>query len=49
MKTLASWIKANPGVNALMFERNYAKSFGFGKFEELCGFRPATLSASNFT
>jgi len=38
MRTFAVWIKANPGVNALMLERNYAKSFGFGRFEEVCGF-----------
>jgi hypothetical protein len=35
MKTLAAWIKANPGVNVLMFERNFQKSFGFGRFEEV--------------
>jgi len=38
MKTLAAWIKANPGVNALAFERNADKSFGFGRSEEVCGF-----------
>ena len=38
MTTLARWIKEHPGVNALDFERNYRKSFNFGRFEELCGF-----------
>lgn len=38
MKTLAAWINANSGVNVLAFERNYDKSFGFGKWEEVCGF-----------
>jgi len=38
MKTLAAWIKANPGVNALAFERNADKCFGFGACEEVCGF-----------
>ena len=38
MKTLAAWIKANPGVNVLAFERNHTKSFGFGELEEVCGF-----------
>jgi len=38
MKTLAAWIKAHPGVNVLAFERNHAKSFGFGAWEEVCGF-----------
>jgi len=38
MKTLAAWIKANPGVNVLAFERNAKESFGFGQSEEVCGF-----------
>jgi len=38
MNTLAAWIKEHPGVNVLVFERKYGKSFGFGRFEEVCGF-----------
>jgi len=38
MKTLQAWIKAHPGVNVLAFERNYDKSFGFGGWEDVCGF-----------
>jgi len=38
VNTLAAWIEGHPGVNVLMFESNYDKSFGFGEFEEVCGF-----------
>jgi hypothetical protein len=38
MNTLQAWIKAHPGLNALAFERNSDKSFGFGSWEEVCGF-----------
>jgi hypothetical protein len=38
MNTLHAWTKAHPGVNVLAFERNMDKSFGFGKWEEVCGF-----------
>jgi hypothetical protein len=37
MRTLAAWIQANPGINALAFEPNYAKSLGVGRLEEACG------------
>jgi hypothetical protein len=38
MNTIAAWMKAHPSVNALAFERNSDKSFGFGTWEEVCGF-----------
>ena len=38
MNTVAAWIKEHPGVNALAFEANSDKSFGFGEREEVCGF-----------
>jgi hypothetical protein len=38
MITLQAWINAHPGVNVLAFERNSGKSFGLGKWEEVCGF-----------
>jgi hypothetical protein len=38
MNTLHSWIKAHPGINVLAFERHSDKSFGFGDWEEVCGF-----------
>ncbi len=38
MKTLAEWITAHPNVIASMFEKNYDKQSGSGKFEEVCGF-----------
>jgi hypothetical protein len=38
MKTLAEWLKAHPRVSAQMFERNYNKASGSGRFEEVCGF-----------
>jgi len=38
MNSLAAWIRADSGVNVLAFERNCRKSFGFGQFEEVCGF-----------
>jgi hypothetical protein len=43
MRTLNAWIKAHPGVNVLAFERNSGKSFGFGEWEEVCGFCLASL------
>jgi hypothetical protein len=38
MKTLADWLKRHPTVTAGMFERNYRKQSGSGKFEIVCGF-----------
>jgi len=38
MKTVAEWLKKHPGVKARMFERNYKKESGSGKFEADCGF-----------
>ncbi len=38
MKTVAEWVKKHPGVKARMFERNYKKQSGSGKFEAVCGF-----------
>jgi hypothetical protein len=38
MKTVAEWLKKHPGVKAKIFERNYKKESGSGKFEAVCGF-----------
>ena len=38
MKTVAEWLEKHPDVKARMFERNYKKESGFGKFEAVCGF-----------
>jgi hypothetical protein len=38
MKTVAEWLERHPGVKARMFERNYKKESGSGKFEAVCGF-----------
>lgn len=38
MKTVAEWLKKHPRVRARMFERNYKKESGSGKFETVCGF-----------
>lgn len=38
MNTVAEWLKQHPGVNVLAFERHSDKSFGFGTWEEVCGF-----------
>jgi len=38
MKTVAEWVKKHPGVKARMFERNYKKQSGSGRFEAVCGF-----------
>ncbi len=38
MKTVAEWLEKHPGVKARMFERNYKRQSGFGKFEAVCGF-----------
>jgi hypothetical protein len=38
MKTVAEWIRKHPAVKARMFERNYKKETGFGRFEAVCGF-----------
>jgi hypothetical protein len=38
MKTVAQWLEKHPGVKARMFERNYKKESGSGKFEAVCGF-----------
>ena len=38
MKTVAEWLEKRPGVKARMFERNYKKESGYGKFEAVCGF-----------
>jgi hypothetical protein len=36
MKTVAEWQEKHPGVKARMFERNYKKESGTGKFEAVC-------------
>lgn len=38
MRTVAEWIAKHPNVKARMFERNYKKESGSGKFEAVCGF-----------
>jgi hypothetical protein len=38
MKTVAEWLKKHPGVKTRMFERNYKKETGSGRFEAVCGF-----------
>jgi hypothetical protein len=38
MKTVAEWLEKHPGVKVRMFERNYKKESGSGKFEAVCGF-----------
>ena len=38
MKTVAEWISKRPSVKAGMFERNYKKESGSGRFEAVCGF-----------
>ena len=38
MGTLDRWIKAHPQVIPSMFEKNYEKHSGSGKFEDVCGF-----------
>jgi hypothetical protein len=38
MRTVAEWLEKHPGVKARMFERNYKKESGSGKFEAVCGF-----------
>jgi hypothetical protein len=38
MKTVAEWLEKHPGVRARMFEGNYKKESGSGKFEAVCGF-----------
>jgi hypothetical protein len=38
MKPLAEWLKKHPDVKGRMFERNYKKESGSGKFETVCGF-----------
>jgi len=38
MKTVAEWLEKHPGVKARMFERNYKKESGSGRFEAVCGF-----------
>ncbi len=38
MKTLVEWLESHPRVSAQMFERNYNKATGSGRFEEVCGF-----------
>ncbi len=38
MKTVAEWLEKHPGAKAQMFERNYKKESGSGKFEAVCGF-----------
>lgn len=38
MKTVAEWIAKHPRVKARMFERNYRKQSGSGRFETVCGF-----------
>jgi hypothetical protein len=38
MNTIAEWLEKHPDVKAGMFERNYKKQSGSGKFEATCGF-----------
>ena len=38
MKTIADWLEEHPEVKAQMFELNYKKESGSGKFETVCGF-----------
>lgn len=38
MKTVAKWIAKHPRVKARMFERNYRRESGSGRFEAVCGF-----------
>lgn len=38
MNTVAEWLKKHPSVKTRMFERNYKKQTGSGKFEAVCGF-----------
>ena len=38
MRTLADWIAAHPQVTTSMFEKNYRKQTGSGRYEDLCGF-----------
>ena len=38
MKTVAEWVKKHPRVKVRMFERNYKKQSGSGKFEAVCEF-----------
>lgn len=38
MKTLAEWIARHQWVIASLFERNYNKQTGSGKYEDICGF-----------
>jgi hypothetical protein len=38
MKTVAEWLEKHPDVKARMFERNYKKESGSGRFEDVCGF-----------
>lgn len=38
MKTVADWLEKHPDVKAQMFERNYKKESGSGRFEAVCGF-----------
>ena len=38
MRPLSKWIKAHPRVIASMFEKNYRKQTGSGRYEDLCGF-----------
>jgi hypothetical protein len=38
MNTVAEWLEKHPGVKARMFERNYKKESGSGRFEAVCGY-----------
>jgi hypothetical protein len=38
MKRVAEWLEKHPSVKARMFERNYKKESGSGRFEAVCGF-----------
>jgi hypothetical protein len=38
MRAVAEWLAKHPRVKARMFERNYKKQSGSGKFEAVCGF-----------
>jgi hypothetical protein len=38
MKTLTDWLKRHSRIKVEMFERNYRKQSGSGRFEIVCGF-----------
>ena len=38
MRTLKGWLRKHPEVKGKMFERNYKKESGSGRYEAVCGF-----------